>query len=246
MINTYNETKFHEILKLIYATQFNGKTEQKIDKFICDIVTENKEIIEIQTGNLTSLKEKIEFFEEKNQKIRIVHPLIKEKIINTFNKNGELLSTRKSPKQETIYSLPRKLTGIYGLLLNKNFLLEIIFVSIIEIRLKTENKTQNKTNTRRFLKNYTIQEKKLNKIENKLFFSSDKDFINLLPHSLPKVFTLPQLKFEVSKLPELKCCNSYSIKKSLTELNYLVWILEKMNLIKKTGKNGRSWNYTII
>ena len=33
MINTYNETSLHKKIKEIYATEFNGKTEQKINNY---------------------------------------------------------------------------------------------------------------------------------------------------------------------------------------------------------------------
>ena len=56
MINTYNENLIHKELKMQYAASYNGKIEQKIGAYICDIYSEQDGIFEIQTSNLFKLK----------------------------------------------------------------------------------------------------------------------------------------------------------------------------------------------
>ena len=59
MINTYNETSLHKFFKEKYAKENKGFTEVKVQNYICDIFTENSEIIEIQTTSLYKLADKI-------------------------------------------------------------------------------------------------------------------------------------------------------------------------------------------
>ena len=57
MINTYNETDLHHTLKNLYTSD-HAQQEVKIGNFVCDICTEDKKIIEIQTAVFSSLKKK--------------------------------------------------------------------------------------------------------------------------------------------------------------------------------------------
>lgn len=246
MINTYNETSLHKTLKQIYAAQSGGIQEQKIGPYICDIAVRNTEIIEIQTARVSALREKIQFCLEHNLKITVVHPVVEEKIILTYGENGNLISTRKSPKRETIYKLPRELSGIYNFLTGENFTLEVIFISVTEIRLKTAEKLQNRTNTRRHLKNYIITEKKLNFMRGKQIFKTKKDYKNLIPTMLPEFWTPPMLKDAVFNSEDFKNLAKSTKNSAAAQYKILIWLLEKMEIIKKSGKQGRSWLYTVV
>lgn len=236
MINTYNETSLHKKIKEIYATQFNGKTEQKINNYIYDVITEDNSIIEIQTSNISALKKKIEFCIKNDFKIKIVHPIIEEKYIELYNKEGILISRRKSPKKENIYSILRKLTGIYNFLLNQNFTLEVIFVSIVEKRLQTKEKSQLKNKSRKYLKNWIPIDKLLISVNSKRTLQSYYDYKTLLPLALKSPFTSQQLKKELQKEVNKTTGNTYRI---------LIWMLKKLEIISDIGKQGRNKLYQI-
>ena len=102
MINTYSESQLHKTLKNLYANEFNGKVEQKINGKICDILTEENRIIEIQTGNLSQLKNKIETLTPE-YKMTIVYPLAIIKRIETRSKTGTVISNKKSPKKLNLF-----------------------------------------------------------------------------------------------------------------------------------------------
>ena len=55
MINTYNESALHETLKKLYALESNGIMEVQLDDtpWICDILDENKNVIEIHGNGVT-------------------------------------------------------------------------------------------------------------------------------------------------------------------------------------------------
>ena len=246
VINTYNENSLHRTLKNIYALEFSGKTEQKSGRFICDIITQNDEIIEIQTSNISALKRKIEYFLNKNKKIKIVHPLIEEKIIKTFSPDATLLSKRKSPAKQTVYTALRSLTGIYTFLGNKNLSIEFLNVKITEIRRQTEQNVQNKTKSRRHLKNYLVTDKILETINSKQIFHTKEDWKSLLPQSLPDFFTPPELQQALLKKNWPQNFSKTNIKSCVKCYTLLIWLLEKMHLIKKTDKKkGKSWIYKI-
>ena len=58
-INVYNESSLHNTLKAYYAVTKDGKMELKLDGYIYDVVTDDGEIYEIQTKNLSKLLPKI-------------------------------------------------------------------------------------------------------------------------------------------------------------------------------------------
>ena len=135
VINTLNESSLHKKLKEIYSLEEGCRTEAEENGKIYDIITSQGEIIEIQTKNLSKLLSKSLELLNQGKKIKIVHPYIKEKIISTYSEDGKLLSSRKSPKKENIYSVFRELTGLYPFLLKPGFSLELLEISMTEIRL---------------------------------------------------------------------------------------------------------------
>ncbi len=247
VINTYNETSLHKTLKQIYSLEFNGQTEQKTGPYICDIVTKDSQIIEIQTSNISALKNKIEFFLKQNKKITVVHPLAEQKIIETYDNELLTVTKRKSPKKQTIYSVLRSLTGIYNFLTEENFILEIIFTNQTECRQKTKEKVQSKNKARHHLRTWITTDKKLDSINSKIRLKTKQDYKNLLPDTLQKQFTPPQLYKAIFELKDFNKFTDSQKKSAAKNYTLLIWLLEKMEVIKKTGqKEGRSWIYQIL
>ncbi len=222
--------------------EFSGKTEEKFGQFICDIITK-EEIIEIQTSNISALKKKIEFCINEKRKIRIVHPVIEEKTIITLDFSEEVISKRKSPKKQGIYSVLKGLTGIYKYLTDSFFTLEIIFITAEEIHLQTKEPVQTQNKSRRHLRNYINKEKKLVSINKKITLSTKEDYLNLIPENTPDHFTPPLLLSNLLTKNWPSDFTKTNIKAECRNYRLLIWLLEKMNLIKKTEKTGKSWLY---
>lgn len=227
MINTYNESSLHKTLKEMYSLEKNAKTEVEKDGFVYDIINDD-EIIEIQTQNLSKLFAKVSNALSKNENIRVVFTLITEKTILLQDENGNEISKRKSPKKQNIYSLFRELTGIYPILLEKNFTLEVLFVKTTEIRIQTDFPVQAKNGNRRFKKNWLKIDKKLDKIVEKRIFRTKSDYLNLLPSELPKTFTAKMLT-----------------KTLKTQGNLIIWVFLRMDLIEEIGIENKSRVYKI-
>ena len=241
MINTLNESSLHKALKTIYSLEKETVTEEKVGQWICDIINLNTdEVIEIQTSNVSSLKNKTAGLLSLGKKVKIVHPVIIEKTIETYGENGNIITKRKSPKKENIYSIFRQLTGLTNLLLNTNFTLEIIEISVTEIRSKTEAPVQLKNKSRRFLRNWIKTDKKLNKIFNTYQFKTKKDYISLLPSEIV-------CNTELKKDFTVKQVQKYSAKNRTDKANItcMIWVLRKLELIEEIYREKREIHYKI-
>ncbi|MDD7450181.1 MAG: hypothetical protein PUK76_03970 [Treponema sp.] len=242
MINTLNESSLHRALKTIYSLDNNSKTEEQVSQWICDIVQNENVIIEIQTANVSSLKNKIKCLLKMGKTVKIVHPVVISKTIKTSDIYGTIISTRKSPKKESIYSIFRQLTGITEFLLHENFILEIPQISIIEHRLKTSQAQQSKNKKRRFLKDWQKTDKELKEIFTISTFSKKEDYLNLLP----------QYKEQNKEL-----CNNFTAKQTAsllkqkinaaaaTNTHCMLWVLKKAGMIQETLKIKNEKHYKI-
>lgn len=238
VINTFNESSLHQTLKNMYAIQNDGKTEIKDEKYIYDVITSDGTIIEIQTKNLTKLMPKLSKLLNEGKKIKLVHPVIITKRIVTIDKNNQIISNRKSPKKGSIYDIFKELTGIYPILLNKNFELEVLEISMTEKRLKTEEKVQSKNNNRRFKKDWIKINKKLDEITSVKTFNSREKYLQLLPYGLPEEFSSKELKELLKKEFNLD-------KSAYNQANLILWVYSRMELISFTKKNKRLNYYKI-
>lgn len=223
MINTYNETKLHKEIKELYAYKFNGKTEVEVEKYICDIVCqdENSTIIEIQTANLSKLKSKIEIL-IKHHKIKLVYPLAITTYLQRQDKNGKILSKRKSPKKKNIYSIFGELFSLYQFFDNPNFHLIILPIEQCIIKTVYPEPIQSQNKKRRFKKDWVITDKILLGYKEEIIFNSKNDFLNLLPKEIPDIFSSKDLsKTEIGK-----------------EANKMIWVLKKAKIIEHCDKKG--------
>lgn len=236
--STYNESSLHNSLKTYYCLQTNGKTEVSMDGHIYDIVSENGDIIEIQTKNISKLLKKCEDVLNLEKKIKIVHPLININTIVLTDQSGNLISKRKSPKKGNIYDILKELTGIYPILLNKNFTLEIVNISLIEHRVRTEAPEQSANKRRRFMKNWIKVNKSLDEIISVQQFKTKQDYLELLPHNLPEEFSTKDVK-------ELLKAEKDLPSRTINNVNLLLWLLRKMEIIKQTKKQGNAYIYRI-
>ena len=233
-----NESSLHKSIKELYSPKFKGKTEVQADGHVYDILTENNEVIEIQTKNLSQILKKCLDALEKSHRVLVVHPLVITKTIETYNEDGLLISRKKSPKKGHLYDIFRELTGFYPILLKENFSLEVLGVNITEIRKKTEEKVQTAQKSRRFKKDYIKTDKKLDSIIFALQFSKKEDYQKLLPLGLPKIFCAK----DVEKL----LLEDKSIPKRIAEnANIILWVLVRMEIIKECEKKGRTKYYAL-
>lgn len=235
--STLNESNLHNTLKIMYCEIYEGKMEVEQDGHIYDIQTKNGNIIEIQTKNLGKLLPKIIDTINKGHKIKIVHPVIISNRIELYDSETKLISSRKSPKKGSIYSMIDELAGIYQVITNPNFSLEIIEITMIEQRIRTEEKVQSKNNRRRFKRNWNKINKKLDQIIDTKRFSSKEDYQKLLP-PLPDFFCAKDLK---EALKNQKNLPASAVQKA----NYILWVFSRADIITYVKTENRNKYYRI-
>ena len=235
--STLNESNLHNSLKILYQEIYEGQTEVEQDGHIYDIVTKNGNIIEIQTKNLAKLLPKILDTIQKGHNVKLVHPIPVTTRIELKDENGKIISRRKSPKKGCIYDIFRELTGIYPLITNPHFSLEVLEIEMTEERVKTSNPVQSKNGRRRFRRDWLKTGKRLDSIINTRRFSKAEDYLALLP-PLPENFCAKDLKNEMTAIKE--------IPRRSINAHLIIWVLSHATLIEQTEIKNKSKYYRIV
>ncbi len=237
MINTLNETPLHRTLKTLYQVENPGSiTETPVGPYIADILCPDGSIIEIQTTSVSHLLEKCVHYMENKHKVTVVYPLPVQKFIETYSPGGELVRRKKSPKKLNIYGVFKELTGIHSILLNRNFTLHVLEVTISEQRRQTEAPVQSSNGRRRFLKDWVKYGKKLEEISTRHIFHGKKTYKKLLPKGLSPTFTIREL---CGKIRE----NGINVKEN--DVRLMIWIYLRLGIVTVEGKAGRAILYRL-
>ncbi|MBP5443189.1 MAG: hypothetical protein J6Y60_08105 [Treponema sp.] len=236
MINTLNETHLHKSLKTLYSIENEGSiVEAKAGKYIADVLTKEGNVIEIQTGSLSHLLSKCMFYISEKRKVTVVYPLATTKTIKTFDADGTKVSSRKSPKKLNVYSIFRELTSLCPILLDRNFTLEVLEVSVTEERINSPEPVQSRNGRRRFPKKWQKKDKRLDEIVQKHVFHGKKSYMKLFPKNLPEVFLFSDFYEGL--------CRDAKVKKDDARL--MLWVYTHMGLVEYLGKDGRFNTYSI-
>lgn len=227
--STLNESSLHKSLKNIYAELYSGKTEVKKYGHIYDIVTKNDNIIEIQTKNLAKLLPKILDTIDKGHNVKLVHPIILENKIELYDTDHNLISRRKSPKKENLFSIFNELTGIYSVLLNPHFSLEIVHIKMTEERIRMADNVQSQNKRRKFKKSWIKSNKKLEEIIQTTIFNKKEDYLALLP-SLPETFCAKNLEEQIGRK---------------NNPHLVLWVLSHMQIIEHCQTKNRTKYYKV-
>ena len=236
--STLNESQLHKTLKTLYSELYEGQTEVEKNGYVYDIITKNGNVIEIQTKNLSKLLPKIQDTIKENHKIKIVHPIIINRQIKTYDKNRQLVSNRKSPKRGHILDLFSEITGIYSILLNPKFSLEIVEISMIEERVKTETPVQTQNKKRRFKRDWIKTGKRLDQIINTRRFNKKEDYLSLLPPLETNEFCAKDLRIALEKDKNIP-------SRIYKNPNLIIWVLYHMEILEYTKTEKRSKYYKL-
>jgi len=221
-IGTLKEKSLHAELIEWFAKP-GDKLESNISGYIIDILQDNI-LIEIQIKNFSAIKNKL-FTLCKDYPIRLIHPIAGQKWIIKVAANGERISRRKSPKKGRIEEVFYELIHITNLLSNPNLSVWVAMADIEEIWLN-----DGKGSWRR--KNWSIIDRHLLEVVEIMEFNRPKDYIQVLPNSLPKTFTNNDV------------ANSLGISKPLSRK--ITYCLRKMNEVTIVRKQGREYQFSMV
>jgi hypothetical protein len=214
-------------LKFQYAGPA-GITEAEAGEYVADGKRANGEDIEVQTGSFAPLANKVKEV-SKNAKGKIIHPIAVKKTIEVYKpasgrkkKFGKLLYRRKSPVKGAWWDIFDALVYAPTLPLIKGVTIEVVLVDITEKRVK-----DGKGSWRR--KGVSIADKELASWHESILFKKPADFKKFVPFKKNEEFTS-------SIFAERAGIDTPTARRAL-------YVLTKMNVVKRTGKKGNSWKY---
>jgi hypothetical protein len=221
-IGTRRESGLHRALKFRYSGQ-NGQTEQVLGDYVCDGITETGEIIEIQTGSFGPLKEKVSKLVLLGP-VRIVHPVIITKYIETYDAKGLLIRRRKSPRRGTPWDLFKNLLYAPEIPLLKGLCVELALIDVVEKRVQDGKGSWRRGGA-------SIAGRELEGWRDSVVLKNKGDYRCFVPKERGKELT-------VNALAEQTGISADLAGKTL-------YVLAKMGVVERTGKKGRLYTYRI-
>jgi len=218
-IGTRNESSLHQALKFRYALP--DETEKERDGFVCDAIGPDGEVVEIQTGHFGDLKKKLPAL-AKNNKVRLIYPVIVTKTIELYDTSGTLLSRKKSPKKGTAWDIFSELIYFPGLIKMRNVTIELAMVDAIERR-----RNDGKGSWRR--KGISIEDRFLESCRESIVLKRKADWRRFVP--MEGEFTVKTLALAIHTRP--------------VHAQRTLYVLEKAGIASKLRKEGRSWIYRL-
>lgn len=217
-----NERTLHAMLKRQIEPD-PAYHEIPCGRFIVDVKRDH-EIFEIQTRAFEKLRPKLAALLPEHT-VTVVHPIDHQKwLIWMDAQTGELSPKRKSPKTGTEQEAFRELWKIAEYLTHPNFRLRLVFVDVEEYRLKNGWSKDGKRGS-------TRKERIPLAIVRTVECSCLADYAQLLPASLSFPFTVPQYTKAAKCTPRMA--------------GRSVYLLQKIGLLERIGKQGRAYLYEI-
>jgi hypothetical protein len=215
------EYSLHSEIKDWYMVS-GDELEVEVEDFIIDILR-GKLLIEIQTRNFSAVKKKLIKLLLNNQ-VRLVYPISKLKWIVQVSKSGEFVRRRKSPKKGKMADLFYELVYVPTLIEDKNFSLEVLLIEEEEVRCN-----DGKGSWRR--RGFSIKDRKLLNVFDRIVFECSRDFLEFLPKELDGHFT--------NKVLALKLGISVKLAQKIT------YCLRKMGAISIASKKRNEFLFQI-
>ena len=168
------ETSLHRELKQRYAESLD-QCEVQLAGFRIDAVV-GETLYEIQHGSLAAIRSKIQKLLAADHQVVVVKPLIAQKVLVKLDqKDGDVISRRKSPKQETDIDLFHELIFFTQVFPHENLTLEVAHVHVEEWRYPGHGRRR-----RRRKNDFQVQDQKLVSIEKKQRLRAADDLWKLI------------------------------------------------------------------
>lgn len=221
-IGTLSEKTVHAILKNYYEPD-EGRQEIPIENYVADIYKDG-EIIEIQTRQFHKMRDKLSAFLPLYP-VTVVYPIPREKwVIWIDEETGEFSKKRKSPAKGSGYNAFKELYKIKMFLKNPNLRLKLVLLDMEEYRLLNGWSRDRKKGSHRYDR---IPTKLVEEIE----ITCPEDYMQFVPYDLPEKFTTGDF------------AKAAHIRTETAQVT--VNILYYMDVIKRVGKQGKSYLYEV-
>lgn len=164
------ETSLHRSLKERYATGGDRRPEVAIRGFRVDAVDADGRLVEVQSGPLGPLRGKLSRL-LPDHRVRIVKPVVlRRRVVRRQRRDGPDLSARSSPRRGALHDVFDDLVGVVRVFPHANLDIEILGVTIDEVR-----------TPRRRRPGYTVADRRLDAIRTTALLARPEDLWALLP-----------------------------------------------------------------
>ena len=221
-IGLLNEKPLHASLKQWYARP-GDRFEVPVDRFVIDIVRDDL-LIEIQTRNFASINSKLCEL-ARSYRVRLVYPIVQEKLIVRLAANDGGRAVRKSPKRGRLEDLFWELVSIPQLLTNPNFSLEVLMIRAEEVRRYVGKRKQ----WRR--RGWVIEGRRLVDVLDQHVFGKPADWLGFVPDRLQS--------FTTRDLATVAATNRELAQK-------MAYCLRHARMIELIGRQGRANLYRCL
>jgi hypothetical protein len=215
-IGTLNEGALHAQLKDWYRRP-GDRLEQLVDGFVVDLVRSSL-LVEIQTGSFAPLRRKLERLTQ-GHRVRLVAPVPLVRTIVRLSDEGELLSTRRSPRRGRVEDIFNRLVSIPALLCDPQFELELLLTHQDELRVHRHGKAFRR-------RGWVVAGRRLVSVEDRVPVTCPEDAARLLPRNLPTLFDTAQL------------ADAAAIERRLAQ--QITYCLRAMGVLHTAGKRGNA------
>ena len=169
------EHSIHRQLKSLYVTD-TERHEVTVDGVRIDAVDEER-LIEIQYGSLGAIRDKIRRLLRSHDGL-VVKPLAERKqLLKRDVPEGPVVSTRKSPKKQTLWNLFADLVHFVGVFPHPRLELEVLMTLQDEYRLPAEKK-------RRVSRGYIVEDRLLSEVTGRAMLRTVDDLLAMLPDAI--------------------------------------------------------------
>jgi hypothetical protein len=224
-IGSLTEKSLHRRLKELYSGKRGARTEVKVGNYIVDVWMRDK-IIEIQTGNFSTIKQKLQFL-LKDHKVRLVYPLIHKKTLIYCDEQGAEIRRSRSSKRQTFAHATRQLYCLAELLGDPHLEIELLLTELEEDRIKVPLPPGKSLS--RYTREFRRGDCRLLNITQAQLYQTREDYRSFLPPELPQTFTIQ----DAAPL----------VLGGLRQARLIFGFLKKLNLIQPAGKEGRAVVY---
>jgi hypothetical protein len=171
VIGTLNEGALHAQLKQWYR-QPGDLLEQKVGGYVIDLVR-GEQLVEFQTGGFTPLRTKLAALTEEHR-VRLVAPVAVNRRIVRLSDDGEIVSSRRSPRHGCLHDVFDRLVSIPALVAHPNFELEVLLTQQDELRMFKPGRAYRR-------RGWMVVGRSLVSVEESVVISSVGDAARLLP-----------------------------------------------------------------
>lgn len=156
-----------------------------VDGYVIDVVRDDL-LIEVQTRGFSSMRQKVSDLLAIGHRVRIVHPIPREKWIVKVDEHGTILGRRRSPRRGAPSDVFAELVSFPDLVAHDGLEVEVLMTVEEELRRHAPSGSWRR-------KGWRVVERRLVEIVDSVLLACVADLTELLPDGLPDTFTTADL-----------------------------------------------------